>query len=179
MRYVALLRGINVGGKNLIRMPALKACFEAQGFTEVATYIASGNVLFDAPGSAAALTTRLEAALAETFSYRACVVLRTRKQLADIVARAPRGFGAAPAKYRYDVLFLKPPLTSAAAITGVTARPGVDTVDAGPGALYCSRLIAKAAQSQISKITALPIYPRLTIRNWNTTTTLLRLLEEA
>ena len=46
--YVALLRGINVGGNNLIRMPALKACFEAQGFGEVATYIQSGNVLFTA-----------------------------------------------------------------------------------------------------------------------------------
>ena len=44
--YVALLRGINVGGSNLIRMPALKACFEAQGLRDVATYIQSGNVLF-------------------------------------------------------------------------------------------------------------------------------------
>jgi uncharacterized protein (DUF1697 family) len=44
--YVALLRGINVGGKNLIRMPALKAAFEDQGFQDVATYIQSGNVVF-------------------------------------------------------------------------------------------------------------------------------------
>ena len=47
--YVALLRGINVGGRNLIKMPALKACFEAGGFAEVATYIQSGNVLFTSP----------------------------------------------------------------------------------------------------------------------------------
>jgi uncharacterized protein (DUF1697 family) len=45
-RYVALLGGINVGGKNLIRMPALKACFEDAGFEDVTTYIQSGNVLF-------------------------------------------------------------------------------------------------------------------------------------
>ena len=45
---VALLRGINVGGKNLIRMPALKACFEENGFDDVVTYIQSGNVLFTA-----------------------------------------------------------------------------------------------------------------------------------
>jgi uncharacterized protein (DUF1697 family) len=44
--YVALLRGINVGGKNLIKMPELKACFEVAGFQEVVTYIQSGNVLF-------------------------------------------------------------------------------------------------------------------------------------
>ena len=47
--YVALLRGINVGGKNLIKMPALKACFEENGFEDVATYIQSGNVLFSSP----------------------------------------------------------------------------------------------------------------------------------
>ena len=45
-QYVALLRGINVGGNNLIKMADLKACFEAQGFGNVATYIQSGNVLF-------------------------------------------------------------------------------------------------------------------------------------
>jgi len=52
--YVALLRGINVGGKNLIGMPALKAAFEAEGFDEVRTYIQSGNVLFSAPKTKAA-----------------------------------------------------------------------------------------------------------------------------
>ena len=45
-RYVALLRGINVGGKNPIPMPALKACFEDDGFEDVRTYIQSGNVVF-------------------------------------------------------------------------------------------------------------------------------------
>ena len=48
--YVALLRGINVGGNNLIRMPALKACFDAGGFEDVSTYIQSGNVLFRSGG---------------------------------------------------------------------------------------------------------------------------------
>jgi len=48
--YVALLRGINVGGKNLIKMSELKACFEVAGFQEVVTYIQSGNVLSDPPG---------------------------------------------------------------------------------------------------------------------------------
>ena len=58
--YVALLRGINVGGKNLIRMPALKACFEENGFEDVSTYIQSGNVLFaTAEKGSKALTERI------------------------------------------------------------------------------------------------------------------------
>ena len=103
-RYVALLRGINVGGKNLIKMPALKACFEANGFEDVATYIQSGNVLFSSTGAKAAdLTERIEEMLAETFGYEATVVVRSRTQMRAVVERAPKGFGAEPAKYRYDV----------------------------------------------------------------------------
>ena len=60
--YVALLRGINVGGSNLIRVAALKACFEAEGFCDVATYIQSGNVLFTAGRANQFLTTDQRAA---------------------------------------------------------------------------------------------------------------------
>ena len=175
-RYVALLRGINVGGNNLIRMPALVACFEAQGLTDVSTYIASGNVLFSAREGATALTRRLEAALAEAFAYRATVVVRSRKQVAEVVARAPRGFGAQPGKYRYDVLFLKAPLTAAAALRDLPRREGVDQASAGPGVLYTSRVASRAAQSRLNKLAALPMYRLMTIRNWNTTTALARLL---
>jgi uncharacterized protein (DUF1697 family) len=175
-RYVALLRGINVGGNNLIRMPALVACFEAQGLTDVSTYIQSGNVLFSAREGALALGRRLEAALAAAFSYRATVVVRSRKQLADIVARAPRGFGADQARYRYDVLFLKPPLTAAAALKDLPQREGVDRAHAGAGVVYASRLASKASQSRLAKLASMPMYKQMTIRNWNTTTALLRLL---
>ena len=58
--HVALLRGINVGGKNMIKMPALKACFKAGGFEDVVTYIQSGNVLFRGNRSGAVLATRIE-----------------------------------------------------------------------------------------------------------------------
>src|SRR5688572_9546175 len=101
-RYVALLRGINVGGKNLIKMTALKACFEDGGLREVATYIQSGNVVFTSAGSAATLTLEIEAMLAKAFTYDASVVLRTRKQMQTVVSGAPEGFGSEPSKYRYD-----------------------------------------------------------------------------
>lgn len=177
-RYVALLRGINVGGHNLIKMTALTACFEKHGFRDVATYIQSGNVLFTSAGSERhRLARRIEDVLTATFAYRASVVLRTRKQMHDIVGRAPDGFGGQPARYRYDVLFLKEPLTAATAMKSVLAKPGVDRAHAGVGVVYFSRLISKASQSQLSRLVSLPIYQRMTIRNWNTTTTLLRMME--
>jgi uncharacterized protein (DUF1697 family) len=179
-RYLALLRGINVGGKNLIRMTELATCLGENGLSSVTTYIASGNVLFEArDSSAAALTVRLEKVLAETFSYRASVVLLDRRQLRRIVARAPEGFGRRPALERYDVLFLKPPLTSRAALPILPAREGVDRVSAGPGVLYFSRLVRRAAESRLARVVSMPIYQSMTIRNWNTTTRLLELMESA
>ena len=176
-RYVALLRGINVGGKNLIRMPALKAAFEADGFEDVSTYIQSGNVLFASSDTrSAALTDRIEAMLAEAFDYVPTVVVRSKKQLRAIVDGAPKGFGGQPAKYRYDVIFLKEPLTARKAIGEVPTNPAVDTAHAGMGVLYFSRLTAKATASRLSKIVSSPIYPSVTIRNWNTTTKLLSLM---
>jgi uncharacterized protein (DUF1697 family) len=177
--YLALLRGINVGGKNLIKMPALKACFEADGFEDVATYIQSGNVLFASPETRAAeLARRIEAMLAETFGYRATAVVRNRRQMRAVVGSAPEGFGADPERYRYDVIFLREPLTAKAASTSVPAKPGVDEAHAGTGVLYFSRLIARATESRLNRIISSPIYPRVTIRNWNTTTKLLWMMDE-
>ena len=177
-RYVALLRGINVGGNNLIRMPALKACFEAQGFSDVATYIASGNVVFASPAKGAALAARIEAQLSKTFNYTATVVVRPERQMRLVVEKAPDGFGTRPDRYRYEVLFLKEPLKAIQAIQSVPTRDGVDQVWSGPGVLYYSRLIARATQSQLNRLVMLPIYKSITIRNWNTTTRLLALLQK-
>lgn len=178
--YVALLRGINVGGKNLIKMPELKAAFEADGFEDVATYIQSGNVLFASPEKrSGALTDRIEAMLADAFDYVPTVVVRSRTQMRSIVEKAPKGFGSQPATYRYDVMFLKEPLTARAAIKEVPTNPAVDTAHAGTGVLYFSRLIAKATASRMGGVVASPIYPKITIRNWNTTTKLLSLMDAA
>jgi uncharacterized protein (DUF1697 family) len=176
--YVALLRGINVGGKNLIKMPALKAAFEAEGFDDVATYIQSGNVLFaSSETKPAVLTDRIETMLAEAFDYVPTVVVRSRKQMRAIVDGAPKGFGGRPAEYRYDVIFLKEPLTAKKAMGEVPTNPAVDTAHAGTGVLYFSRLIAKATASRLNRIVASSIYSSVTIRNWNTTTKLLALME--
>src|SRR5262245_1493780 len=125
--YVALLRGINVGGNNLIRMPALKVCFETQGLCDVSTYIQSGNVLFTAGRSSVqALTSQVEKALSKTFAYESRVVLRSLAEMKAIVGDAPVGFGKRPAAYRYDVVFLRQPLTAEEAMKSMTIAPGVD-----------------------------------------------------
>ena len=176
--YVALLRGINVGGKNPIKMTELRACFEEQGFRDVSTYIQSGNVVFAAGATQVAeLVHKIERMLAAGFDYEASVAVRSRTQMRAIVERAPAGFGADPSKYRSDVIFLKPPLTARAAMKGIRTREGVDQAYAGTGVLYFSRLTSRASQSQLSRIVGTPAYQSMTIRNWNTTTKLQQMVD--
>jgi uncharacterized protein (DUF1697 family) len=172
-RHLALLRGINVGGNNIIKMIDLKACFEAMGFTNVVTYIQSGNVLFDSENSDInRLTTTIEQKLSEQFSYASRVVLIPQEKLLRIIQNAPEGFGVLPDEYRYDVIFLKPPVTAEEAMSKIKTKEGVDFVTAGDGVLYFSRLSSQSSQSQMTKMIGTAIYKEMTIRNWNTTTKL-------
>jgi len=177
-QYVTLLRGINVGGSNLIKMSELKVCMESLDLQNVSTYIQSGNVLFDSDETDHnELTRSIEDLLSRTFQYKSRVVVRSYKQMKDIVRRAPKAFGEDPARFRYDVIFLKEPLTVSEAMKSVTVNPGVDQVATGRGVLYFSRLISKAAQSHLTRIITKPVYQNMTIRNWNTTTKLLKMME--
>jgi uncharacterized protein (DUF1697 family) len=176
-RYVALLRGINVGGRNLVAMAELRAAFEAGGYNAVSTYIQSGNVLFesDAPGDS--LENALEATLERELGVPLVAVVRSHRQLRNIVDKAPDGFGADPETYHSDVIFLKAPLSSRQAMRVVALREGVDQAWTGVGVLYFARVSARRAQSRMSRIVGTPEYQQMTIRSWATTTKLLGLLE--
>ena len=95
----------------------------------------------------------------------------------EIVAKAPKGFGSDQDTYRYDVIFLKEPLTAVQAMKSVSTKEGVDQAYSGKGVLYFSRLISRATSSHLTRIIGLPVYQSMTIRNWNTTTKLLNLME--
>ena len=178
-QYLVLLRGINVGGNNIIKMTDLKACFENMGFAEVVTFIQSGNVLFKAAeNDKTKLTTKIESVLSERFVYESRIVTITHKELKKVIEEAPKGFGKDLDKYRYDVIFLKEPLTPKDAMKNVRIKEGIDNAYMGKYVLYFSRLISKASQSHLTKIITLPMYQYMTIRNWNTTTKLLALMEK-
>jgi uncharacterized protein (DUF1697 family) len=176
VKYVALLRGINVGGKNPVPMADLRAAFEDAGHAAVRTYIQSGNVLFEAPGKVEEAD--LEAVLEQRFRLPLVVVLRTERQLRAVVDGAPKGFGQRPGTFHSDVVFLKAPLTSRKAMGVVALRDGVDSAWPGKGVVYFQRLSAKRTQSRMSKIVGTPEYRSMTIRNWQTTTKLLAMLDE-
>ena len=177
-RYVALLRGINVGGKNLISMADLRRELENAGYESVQTYIQSGNVIFESDAPRAELEDSIETLLAVRLGCPVLVVVRSHRQLANIVASAPKGFGSDRDTHLADVVFLKAPLTSAQAMRVVSLREGVDRAWAGTGVLYFDRLAERSTQSRLSKLVSTPQYKRMTIRNWSTTTKLLAMLDE-
>jgi uncharacterized protein (DUF1697 family) len=175
VQYLALLRGINVGGKNLVKMADLRAAVESIGFAEVATYIASGNVLFWAPRQRREeLAARIESELTRRFGVEVKVVLLTEAHLKVVVEGAPRGFGGD--SHLWDVVVVRKPLTVKKAFGVVETREGVDRAWQGKGVLYFSRLAAKATSSRLSKVASLPEYKNMTIRSWSTTTKLLALM---
>ena len=175
-RYVALLRGINVGGRNRISMADLRYAFESDGFEAVSTYIQSGNVLFSSDAGRASLESKIEAMLERRLGLDVVVVVRSDIQMQNIVDRSPVGFGEEPDIYHFDVVFLKQPLRAERALGVVELREGVDRVWPGTGVLYFSRLSERRSQSKLSKLTGTPQYELMTIRNWNTTTRLNALL---
>lgn len=176
--YVILLRGINVGGKNKVPMASLKKCLEDLGFSNVSTYIASGNVLLASDKSPIEIQAQIEKALPASFKLHSeliKVLVLTRKQLQAVVDNKPEGFGEQPDTYHSDAIFLMG-IDSAKAIAAFNPRAGVDEVWSGDGVIYSQRLSAQRTKSRLNKIMAAPVYKSMTIRNWNTTTKLLELL---
>lgn len=179
-RYLALLRGINVGGNNIIKMTDLKSCFERLGFTDVRTYIQSGNVLFSAKSSSVRkLELEIETALSAEFQYKSTVVVISREMMKKVMSELPKGFGTRPLHYRYDVVFFKKALTPQKALKAFELREGVDSTSIGTHAIYFTRLIKEITKSRISKVVQKPEYQFMTIRNWNTTSKLHHLITEA
>jgi uncharacterized protein (DUF1697 family) len=176
-RYVALLRGINVGGKNQVPMAELRAAFEDDGFDAVESYIQSGNVVFETDRARRRLEGDVEEIMERDFGIPVVVVVRSHRQLCNVVRTAPDGFGRSPETFHSDVVFLKSPLTPARALAALDRREGVDEAWAGTGVVYFRRRSAERTRSRLSRITGRPEYAHMTIRNWNTTTTLLAMLD--
>lgn len=178
--YVILLRGINVGGNNKVPMASLKTCLEKIGLEDVATYIASGNVIARSTKTAAQVKAMVEKTLQKNFTLSdgaGTVHVLTHAQLKAVVKDKPKGFGDHPEKYHSDVIFLMG-VPVAKAMKVFSPREGVDLIWPGKGMVYSQRLSAERTKSRLNKIVGTPVYKSMTIRNWNTTTKLLALMEK-
>jgi uncharacterized protein (DUF1697 family) len=176
--FLILLRGINVGGKNKVPMADLRKCLEGLGFSDVSTFIASGNVIVTSDRNADEIATQIESALPEAFTLDSDLVrilVLTRDQLQAIVDDRPKGFGDQPDKYHSDAIFLIG-IEIDDAMHVFNPREGVDRVWPGAGVVYSERLSAQRTKSRLSSMVASPLYKSMTVRSWSTTVKLLGLL---
>lgn len=168
MRYVALLRGINVGGHGKVEMPRLKACFEAQGFKNVRTFTNLGNVLFDTNvRDRSRLVKKIEDAIEEEFGFRVAIVLRTPGEVARVAKAVPNSW-VTDQRMRCDVLFLWPDVDSRSVLKEVQSQPDVEDLKYVPGALVWRIDRSKVGKSKVRKVIGSKLYKNLTIRNINT-----------
>jgi uncharacterized protein (DUF1697 family) len=176
MRYVALLRGINVGGKSLIRMADLKECVEALGHEDVSTFIASGNVLFGAAErDATKLESAFERALEARFELPIAVVVRSRADFARIVKAIPADW-IGNASLRVNVAFLRRTRDGRALARELQPREGVDELVATKSALIWATRRDALTRSGMQKLIRSPTYRDMTVRNLSTTLKLNELL---
>ena len=178
--YVILLRGINVGGKNKVPMADLRKCLEELGFSNVTTYIASGNAILQSDKQPDAIKAQIETALPERFNLDSeliKVLVLAHDQFKAVIDNKPEGFGEQPETYHSDAIFLID-IDSAQAMTAFDPREGVDVVWQGDGVIYSQRVSALRTKSRLSKIASAPAYKSMTIRSWSTTVKLLEILEK-
>lgn len=174
--YIVLLRGVNVGGKNRVPMNELKQSLLELGYVDVVTYIASGNIVLKSKKKPPQVRAEIERLVPERFKLDEQIkaLVLTRAELEAVVRNKPKGFGDNPATYHSDVLFMID-IDAREALAAFSPREGVDTVTAGEGVIYSARLSARRTQSRLNRIMSTPAYKSMTIRNWNTVTSLLAL----
>ncbi len=178
--YLALLRGINVGGKNKVPMAGLKVMLEEIGLEDVSTYIQSGNAIFRSKLAAATIARKIEAGLVAAFRLDdelIKVLVLSRDQVQSVIDNRPEGFGEAPDTYHSDAIFMMG-ADANDAFALFKPRDGVDRVWAGDGVIYSQRLSAERTKSRLSKIMESPLYKSMTIRSWQTTQKLGELLNQ-
>jgi uncharacterized protein (DUF1697 family) len=175
--HILLLRGINVGSRNRIAMPALRDALSDAGFDDVRTYLQSGNIVLSSRAKADDVARRCERLIEKHFGLDIPVVARTRSQLAKVVERNPlQKVATNPKRYQVSFLSVKP-TTDVINRVEAAAVPPEQVVAIGseiyawhPDTVARSRLWALLAGKQLG-VTA-------TARNWTTVTGLLSLAQD-
>ncbi len=178
MKYIALLRGINVGGNNKVSMQELKKCFESAGFKNVLTYINSGNVIFDSEeNSITKLIDQCEEILEKQFGFPISLAIIDVYTLKEALAHAPEWWGDDPDS-KHNAIFVIQPATVEEIFADVGKfKPEYEQISASNGIIFWSAPIKTFSRTRWSKIVGTKAYQKITIRNSNTTKKLLELAQ--
>lgn len=178
MISVALLRGINVGGKNKVEMGRLRQTFERLGLEGVRTYINTGNVIFDSGcRSPESLRPNLQAAITDDFDLELEIVLRDIDEMTATADAIPESW-VNDSTMKCDVMFLGESVDSPDIIEELPVQEGIDIVSYVPGAVIWKVDRPNLNRSGMRKIVGTKLYKAMTVRNCNTVRKIVELMAE-
>jgi uncharacterized protein (DUF1697 family) len=180
MKYICLLRGINVGGNNKVPMSELKACFEKLGFQDVSTYINSGNAFFETvPTDEAELVERCEVAVEEQFGFAVKLAVISADELHDSMKHAPKWWGDNPSQ-RHNALFVIAPATAEQVMDEIgDIKPEHEKIGYHGQIIFWTVAVDTISRTRWSRIVGTKAYKAVTIRNANTARKLVSLTKAA
>ncbi len=169
MVYVALLRGVNVGGRTIVNMALLRNCFNKLGFKSVKTYINSGNVVFETkPIDPRSLETSVQKAIEVTFNFPVTVIVRNYQEFEKIVRSMPKNWKN-NTNLKCNVIFLHHSIDKPSILNDLNPKETIEKVIYKPGVLFWSAKTSDLTKSSMVKLSSRPVYKNMTIRNLNTT----------
>ncbi|MDR3022075.1 MAG: DUF1697 domain-containing protein [Clostridiales bacterium] len=180
-KYIALLRGINVGGNNKISMPILKGVFEKGGLQNVMTYINSGNVIFESQKSDIQQVKELcEELILKNFNLKILVCIINASNFLECLSHAPMWWNTSK-EQKHNALFVIPPLTGEYVFNQIgETKPEYESIAFFGNVIFWSAPIATYSHKRLSTIvTNKKVYNAVTIRNANTTLKLKDLMEKS
>jgi uncharacterized protein (DUF1697 family) len=176
--FVALLRGVNVGGNNMISMKLLKESFEAIGFTSVSTYINSGNIIFQSKeNDPRKLERKIEQMLSTGYQLDSKVVVRSLAEMEKLVNALPPSWND-DSDWRYNVIFLRHTIDSETILAELPFKNDIEQVVYRPGALLWSAQVNELTRTSMAKLSSRKIFQDMTVRNLNTTKKLYELMKK-
>ena len=183
MKFLVLFRGINVGGKNIVKMAALKKMLSGMGLQDVKTYIQSGNAIFDSDGQPDIVKRNIEENFKSSFGFESRVILRTEEEVANIITMLPfsqkeleAAVAANPAVEHLYFYFMDSALQATDITALETGYDGPDRVLPGTKGLYllCYESVRNSKLAVMLTRMDIP----MTARNWKTVNKLYSMMKE-
>ncbi len=175
-KYLALLRGINVGGKHKVEMKKLREVAEKLGFTVVSSYINSGNLIFEcAETDTEKLAIKLERAIEKAFGFAVPTLVRDQKSMLALTKKLPNEW-TNDAEQKTDILFVWSDFDHKATIGILKPVAGIDELIYVSGALVWHIERADYSKSAMNNLIKTPVYKKMTARNINTVRKLAELM---
>lgn len=173
-KYVALLRGINVGGNSKISMRALIDIFESLGFSKVETYINSGDVVFATNKNRSAIHERIETVLEKELNIPIKVILRSRQEIEETISDFPYIFS--DPNWKHNVIFLGESIDNPEILKKFEIRPEIEVNSYHRGVIFWSAELSSGTRSIMYKLSRDPSYREMTVRSVGTVRKICELL---